>query len=1132
MANKVYRIHQDGAQLEDWFVSGPLNDNIIDSINTDGGDGKKMPTSIPSPFARVDLVRTAFKSINNTNIDGNIKNGRAAVSDYHKLVSDALDIGQIFFNYNRHKKYLSLVQWDIEDSLNRLLDTHNKAHQHFGKTIKLFLNQDSSQYNFDVFDKIYILKYKHQIIGATSPRTLFFAAPDAPETDIFFGEDRMLDDKILPLYKREKNYIKYLYALSKSRIDQIGFNTLFPEFYNYLQITIDKIKEVDYNLFDELNILDCQKFLEDLEPVYFNNQDGQPIEIVRGIGVKQFKEDSKVIENNSDFVIKTTKHVHKYKPLVLPTGPFNKKLKYTTNDWNERTTVPFFDKTAIDNRILPDQGDQYPYLTQDDFLSNYIVKLPFDINSKDFLVVGANKFLIPLNKVFFQYFSVKDIIDQQLISCTERGLDSIEVNLKIPIKKGHITYSKLYNTKSKASLEPGTGKGIIIEKTLSVSVYPNIKSSSHPFTDVGMVDLNPENANPIKIHFYSDTISKQLPESKMNSIVRGKDPYLTMHTNTTEPFDALVINYGDVSNYLIPLREEVQETGGDSYKFAIDFGTTNTHIEFAIEGKGDANPFAIKPKEEQIALLFQPSSESLRTEAERTINTAQEDYLLQETIPYHFGKDQLVSIPFRSCLLQNQDISFSKPTYTFGHVNIGFDYEVNVLKNYLRPNNNLKWSNEIDNEKKLKHYIEELLLLCKTKVLKQKGDVKKTKVIWFYPVSMTPFHLQSLRNVWEESYQKIFGVSDCSFLKDYPESITPFYYYKNKEGIPVSDKPSVAIDIGGGTTDVMIYNNGKTELINSFRFAGNAIFGDGFNGNINANGFVKRFKNVIYKQLSDNDCKNELEILNTIFSEYQSSTDLINFFFSLKENKNLSSKNIQIDFDNILYKDNDFKIIFLLYYTAIFYHIAELMKLKGYPAPRNIVFSGTGSKTLNSLDKSSKISNIKKLAEEIFNHFDNNDNANINIKALGTPKEITCKGGIEIEKEKEVQQLDYKELIHVNVGNFSKPSVQTKSKSEGVKYKDLNDEYLKGIVKNTSNFYDLFEELYTKIGFQDQFGMSNKAMDTFKELRANDQLDFLKTGISQLSIDAQEEDEVAQTLFFYPIIGLLYNIAVALTEND
>ena len=46
MAKKVFRIHSQGALTNDWFSSTPINSALISSINTDGGDGKKLPTSI------------------------------------------------------------------------------------------------------------------------------------------------------------------------------------------------------------------------------------------------------------------------------------------------------------------------------------------------------------------------------------------------------------------------------------------------------------------------------------------------------------------------------------------------------------------------------------------------------------------------------------------------------------------------------------------------------------------------------------------------------------------------------------------------------------------------------------------------------------------------------------------------------------------------------------------------------------------------------------------------------------------------------------------------------------------------------------------------------------------------------
>ena len=139
MAKKVFRIHSQGALTNDWFSSTPINSTLISSINTDGGNGKKLPTSIPSPFARIDLVRTAFNVVGNSGqLDGVEKNGKATGSDNHKLISDALDIGQILFNYNKYTDSLEFVAWDKTTSLNNLLNG-NEEQKHLGKTLDLFL---------------------------------------------------------------------------------------------------------------------------------------------------------------------------------------------------------------------------------------------------------------------------------------------------------------------------------------------------------------------------------------------------------------------------------------------------------------------------------------------------------------------------------------------------------------------------------------------------------------------------------------------------------------------------------------------------------------------------------------------------------------------------------------------------------------------------------------------------------------------------------------------------------------------------------------------------------------------------------------------------------------------------------
>jgi hypothetical protein len=1123
MAKKVFRIHNDGAQNSDWFASDQINATLIDNINTDGGDGKKLPTSIPSPFARIDLVRTAFASIGSSGIlDGITKNGKAVATDNHKLVSDALDIGQLFFNIDKHQSDLQLIVWNKEESIQKLLNS-NSSQKHLGNTLKLFLQQDREQYNFNKFENIYILLYKHKIIGGTSPRTLFFAAPNAQETNIKFGQDTMLDDMLLPLYKRDPYYIKYLVALSKSN----NFNQFFPEFNSYIIKSIEELSKTKPNLHNELMKLDANSYLESLKPILFNHNSGQPLEVFNQIFLKQFKKDAALIEKKSDFVIKATKIIEGTKPLVLPVETLNLPYIYTEDKWDSKTKVPVQDNRPLNQRKLPDQGDQYPYVTMNDFLAESIIKLPYKIDSNKFLTVGDEHFLLPLQPLFFNYFSIQDLKNKNLIKINELAGSSVQVELNIPIKSGFISYTKIYNLKSNASSDVRQDKGRIIEKSFAMALYPFNKSQQTKINyTIGLADINPDNSTKFSAQVYKDSEINAITPKTVKE--RSNKPFITSQTIINESFDTVSIGLGNVNNYIIPLWEEYTVTGGDAYKFAIDFGTTNTHIEYAIEGQGSSKAFDISENEEQIAFLM-PADTPRRTEAIRVIDDG-ESHLMQEITPKRIGNENMVKSPFRSCLVQNSNVNYELATFTFADANIGFEYEKKSIRPYLKTFTDLKWSKEANNEKQLRHYIDEILMLCKNKVLKNNGDLGQTKIIWFYPVSMTSNHLKKFRRIWEDSFKEIFNISEDN-LSDFPESIAPFYHYKNDGNIRTSAKPSVSIDIGGGTTDVMIYYDEKPQLITSFKFAGNAIFGNGFNGNINANGFVQKYKEQFKNTLTQNKLVEEINILNKIYSDYQSSTDLINFLFSLEDNKSLKEKHLDIDFSKELSDNDDFKIIFLLFYTSIVYHVAELMKHKGIEHPRNIVFSGTGSKTLKIVDSGKKLDSLTKLFESIFNKVYGTANSILTLKTKDNPKEVTCKGGFNIDSE--LNGLNHTDLIEVNIGNHTKPMVQSKSSSieNIICYEDIDNSYLDGVAKNVNVFYELFNQLAIELDFKGEFGVTNQSLEIFNKIKSHDQIDYIMQGLKSLKEDSTSKEPVAQSLFFFPLVGLLYDLASAINES-
>lgn len=1131
MSKKVFRIHNDGPTNTDWFESLEPGAAVAKAIKDKDKDIKELPSSIPSPFARMDLVRTAFAAVNGESVDGD--------SYHHKLVSDALDIGQILFNYDKHGNELELLAWNKESQLKALKSSVSEKHQALGETLELFLQQDK-QFNFPQTDTFYILKHQFRVIGGISPVTLFFAAPfndrktesEQKHINIQFGNDVMLDEHYLPLYSREPNYIKYLFALSR----RPGFADAFGELYEYIQTNVRVLEKKNPSLFNELNALHLSDYFNALAYLSVSDQNDFTVNALSNFPL--YKLVSKAEDISSDFAIDSEHKVgvkgQELTPLVLPVDAFNYPLQYTYDNWNSAKPAPFYDEVPLSERRLPHVKDHYPYLTISDFLEDHLIQLPYNLNSNNFYNVGQ-KYLLPLKSMFFEYFTVERLIKENLFSLKEYS-NSVEVSLKVPIKgKGsvrYITYTKQYKQPSESSSVGGFSgigerHGVMVEAEATLAITPFFKGRNfNPDYRIGL--LNRMSNATVELSFYQ---GKAEPVKIVSQNERLKsDTDLSYYYLLRDAFDFIQLQILNTAGkgILIPLLEEYQESAL-KYSFAIDFGTSNTHIEYKTNQMGDSEAFSLTPAERHIGFSFSTDEQSLK---KPVVNQSYFQFS-QEMHPEKINEGSKTHpLPMRTVLLCNSKINIHQATYTYNHYNIGFSYEKKQIQPHLFPKTNIKWSNYNDTEssKQLNHYIEHLLMLLKAKVIANHGNLNETEITWFYPSSMGEGKIKSLTRVWDKQVEGVFGKKVK--LQSLPESMAPFYYYRSKLNVVAQELPVVSLDIGGGTADVVVYHKDTPQLITSFKFAGNAIFGDGYGGSLQTNGFLKKHLAHIEKVLGQNS-----PALNDVLKQLKAnkhSDDIINFLFSLVTNKELKEKGVTVDFASMLADDEDHKLVFVLYYGAVFYHLIKILAIKEFKKPMSLLLSGSGSKTAFIADVTDNKQDLTLLFNKIYDKLIGGDQQPTSIRIEENPKEVTAKGGL-FTKAQDLADLEQLTMVALG-GNdqyqrLFKP-FNTREETGKLSYEDVSEkpEVFEEVVDEVFNFLHLFKELHKEVNFKNKFAVSQPSIDFIDKVLEGGRdalMNDLKAGFEQKKseLGADSVTTIEETLFFYPLIGILNKLA-------
>jgi hypothetical protein len=269
------------------------------------------------------------------------------------------------------------------------------------------------------------------------------------------------------------------------------------------------------------------------------------------------------------------------------------------------------------------------------------------------------------------------------------------------------------------------------------------------------------------------------------------------------------------------------------------------------------------------------------------------------------------------------------------------------------------------------------------------------------------------------------------------------------------------------------------------------------------------------------------------------SDDIASFLFSLKQNKKVRLAGLNLaDNANLgkkLIEDTSQKITFIFFYAAIIYHLAKLMKVKDIKMPDKIVFSGNGSRVIQFLtDDSDTLEGYTKMIfEKVFGEKYHSNDLSI-IRNKENPKEATCKGGFFAENPESFKEiLKKKVVLHSNgtdtvihrVGDSSDDIKETDI------YKNIDEKYLEQTVQEVKKFIQIvFDSL--KFFSDEGYKLNPNSIEIAKKVCFQKLDIYTENGCRLKKKEVDENECIEETLFFYPLVGMLKELSDAICDEN
>ena len=364
-------------------------------------------TSIPSPYARMHITDIAFREMMaGTGVmdaaahENHINN---MSGDYLRAISHCLDIYEMMYRFNdldlidkgitikrvelvtrRDHRYDELLSRPDKQYLACFIDTLDLFRQRYLKDIR---DKNVPAYKFD-FSQIYVFKYKGKTFASTSPFTGFYAKADC----------NLAEAELETKWTNEGGHTICHKLFTNTPKEWLGLRDRDPQFIRFLYLLLrDVLGGVFVHLYAAVKA--CIPDENALSEVVFSRE------------YPKFNFGDEVLPQ----IAGNTQNVSFIRPDGLDCS-YLKYLLYLRTPVELAISEGAYDK-KIEDRVFPEGStNRVPWIGVNDFLSDVLFVLPYDINDNYYAVAyidennnSHRRCLLPLKRQALDYLDIQTV---------------------------------------------------------------------------------------------------------------------------------------------------------------------------------------------------------------------------------------------------------------------------------------------------------------------------------------------------------------------------------------------------------------------------------------------------------------------------------------------------------------------------------------------------------------------------------------------------------------------------------------------------------------------------------------------------------------------------------------------------